>query len=232
MSNVRSSPAQSSHKSSVWRSPPRQRPLVEDGLSRLRRILTQDPPHTILLTVPSIDWWQWVERTTWLVTMAGVVVAILTLWLIWKEQRRIGNELSRRPRIRLGFVIPDRVLHPRNFAVRRILFRRAEGDAQHRVGFGLANEGERTAFGLIHELVFPASVESVESWDGRGYDDASGFHHLLWGPDDLHPRSGMTHYAYVMVRPNIARVPVKSIATFQDSPKIENEIEIVLQRLN
>ncbi len=188
-------------------------------------------PNTILSGVLLTDFWQWVERATWIVTMIGVVAAIFTLLLLLNEQRRIATELSRRPRIRLGLVIPGSALHPRNFGSTRTIFRGDLRDQPHRVGFGLANEGERTAFGLIHELVFPASVQAIESWDGRGYDDASGSHHLQWGPEDLHPRSGMTHYAYLMVNERIARIPVRTIATFQDSPKIEVEIEIVLERI-
>jgi hypothetical protein len=177
------------------------------------------------------DVWQWIERTTWLVTIAGVVVAIGTLWLLLQEQRRIGRELGRRPRIKLGIVVPGRALVPKNLEMTYTILQGRLGDPRHQIGFGLANEGERTAFGLYHELIFPASVAEAISIDGRGFADGSGLIHLLWGPDDLHPRSGLTHYAFLVVRPNIARIAIQAIATYQDSPRVEAELEIVLQRI-
>lgn len=177
------------------------------------------------------DMWQWIERAAWLVTIGGVVVAIGTLWLLLQEQRRIGRELGRRSRIGLGIVVPGRALVPRNLALTHTILQGSFGDPRHQVGFGLANEGERTAFGLYHELIFPASVAEAISMDGRGFADGSGLVHLLWGPDDLHPRSGLTHYAFLVLRPNIARITVQAIATYQDSPRVEVELEIVLQRI-
>ncbi len=178
------------------------------------------------------DAWLWVERITWIVTIAGVVATVSTLVLLLFQQRRVAEELSRRPRIRLGFVIPNRTLDPKNFAERRVIYRRALVDGPHRIGFGIANEGERTAFGLIHELIFPASVEAIQSWDGRGYDDSAGSHHLQWGPDDLHPRSGVTHYAYLTIEPKIQQIQVTTIATFRDAPRVEAKIELALERIS
>jgi hypothetical protein len=177
------------------------------------------------------DPWQWVERATWIVTIAGVVVAIGTLWLLLQEQRRIGRELGRRPRIKIGLVVAGRPLVPKNLEVTHRILQTRLGDPRHQIGFGLANEGERTAFSLYHELIFPASVAEAFSMDGRGFADGSGLFHLLWGPDDLHPRSGLTHYAFLVVGPNIARIAVQAIATYQDSPRVEAELEIVLERI-
>jgi hypothetical protein len=173
--------------------------------------------------------WQWIERTSWLVTIAGVFVLLGTLWLLLQEQRRIATEISRRPRIKLGLVIPGHP--PENMEPSQTFLHQASTEPQLEIRFGVLNEGERTAVGLLHELIFPASVAEASSPDGRGFADGSGLVHLSWNSEDLHPRSGITHYAFVVLRPNIARVVVRATATFHDSAKVETEIEVVLQRV-
>jgi len=173
--------------------------------------------------------WQWIERTSWLVTIAGVFVLLGTLWLLLQEQRRIATEISRHPRIKLGLVIPGRP--PENLELSQTFLQRAATEARLEIRFGVVNEGERTAVGLLHELIFPASVAEASSPDGRGFADGSGLVHLSWNSEDLHPRSGITHYAFVVLRPNIARVVVRASATFHDAAKVETEIEVILERV-
>jgi hypothetical protein len=173
--------------------------------------------------------WQWIERIAWLLTIAGLGVAVGTLWLLLQEQRRIATEIGRRPRIKLGLVIPGHP--PENLELSQTFLHAAATEPRLEIRFGVVNEGERTAVGLLHELIFPASVAEASSPDGRGFIDGSGLVHLSWNSDDIHPRSGITHYAFVVLRPNIARIVVQASATFHDSAKVEREIAVILQRV-
>jgi len=179
-----------------------------------------------------VDWtWLWIERASWIVTIVGLFLGLGTLVLLLREQRRIARELGRRPFVKLGLVIPGHKLVPQEFEVSHTFVQGASGQARLQFGFGVANEGDRTAHQLHHELIFPASIAQAWSMDGHSFTDGSGYTHVSWDPVDLHPRSGLTHYAFLSLRPNIWQVSIQASATYQDSPRVASDLDIMLQRI-
>lgn len=145
------------------------------------------------------------------------------------------RELRKKAKIQMGMIMPDVVRRPENLATARTIA------APWPVGswlsnlikipFGIANSGQRSAEDLYHELVFPPAIRFANAAEGEGdvYRDAQGQVHIVWGPDHLHPRSGLTHYVFLHVPQDTTEATVRSKAVFKDSALLETELKLEFQ---
>ena len=162
----------------------------------------------------------WTERASWVVTILALVAGLIQLTLVLRELRRSAK-------ITTGLVVPDGAPRPDNLATNRTIATPwvfgAYSSSEIKVGFGIANSGRRTALDLYHELVFPRAIRDARSVDGDSYRDAVGLVHIVWGPDDLNPRSGLTHYAFVRVPRDTTDCTVTVRVMFRDAKALQTD---------
>lgn len=172
--------------------------------------------------------WQSIERASWVVTILALIIGLFQITLVLRELRK-------KAKIKMGLIVPDKARRPENLtAERTIAAPWSVGSWQSRrikIAFGIANSGKRTAEDLYHELVFPSTIFTVHAAEGEGdaYRDASGQVHIVWGPDNLHPRSGLTHYVFLYVPQEITDASVLSKAVFRDSSLLESNLNLEFQ---
>jgi len=183
----------------------------------------------------AFDPWWWAERLSWIVTIltvAGLGAAIVQLGLVLAEQRRIAAQLTAAPKIKTGFMTPDAIPHPNAIVEQSTVPVPWSSDdwfsAPIVLGFGVANEGTRTAVGLYHEITFRADVDDVKciEQDGQYFSDRVGMHHVVWQPENLHPRGGVTHYVQMRLSKNVTRIDLRSVASYQDSTWTESQVRL------
>lgn len=152
--------------------------------------------------------------------------------LVVPEPRGPSGPSSVGPRISMGFLLPGFPRHPQSFVSQAdvpVLWSAGEFMSEPVVlRFGVANEGDRTATGLSHEVACAGEVSDVV-WDERDADyycDETGLHHVLWNEANLHPREGLTHYVQIRVSKLASRLAVRSRAGYQDSRWVESRIEL------
>jgi len=173
--------------------------------------------------------WQFVEHASWLVVIAAGIVGVIQIGLVLRELRKKAN-------IKVGLIMPDGVRKPENFSAHRTIAAPwpASGARQSdriKIPFGIANSGDRSAVNLYHELVFPAAIYSVTAAEGEGdvSRDGMGQVHIVWGPVDLHPRSGLTHYVFLHVPQDTTDATVESTAVFKDSTVLKTTLKLDFQ---
>lgn len=189
------------------------------------------------MQVTGPEFWTALERASWVITALGVlglVAALVQLGLVYREQRRIATQLTAAPKISMGFMKPG--LTPSDAAIVQshtipVRWSPDESMSEHVVlGFGIANTGDRTAGHLYHEVTFRASVADVfcDPRDGDYYSDDAGIHHVIWHPEELHPKAGVTHYFRLKIDSDVTQLQINSLASFHDSPWVRATITLDL----
>jgi hypothetical protein len=172
--------------------------------------------------------WQFVERASWVVVILAGILGVIQIALVLRELRK-------RAKIKMGLLLPNADRKPENLASERTIAAPwpvgGWQSDQIKIPFGIANNGDRSAEDLYHELVFPSSIYSVSGAEGEGAisRDESGQIHIVWGPDHLHPRSGLTHYVFLNVPEATTDATVASKAVFKDSTLLEIKLKLDFQ---
>jgi hypothetical protein len=163
------------------------------------------------------------------VTIVALIVGLIQVFLVLRELRK-------KAKIKMGLIMPDVVRRPDNLSGQRTIAAPwlATGSWQSeriKIPFGIANSGDRSAENLYHELVFPSTIYSVSAAEGEGdvSRDGLGQIHIVWGPDQLHPRSGLTHYVFLHVPQDTTDASVLSKAVFKDSTLLETTLKLAFQ---
>jgi hypothetical protein len=173
--------------------------------------------------------WQAVEHASWVVTIVALIAGLIQVFLVLRELRK-------RAKIQMGLIMPDAVRKPENLSTQRTIAAPwspmgAWQSEQIKIPFGIANSGDRSAENLYHELIFPSTIFSVGAAEGEGEvsRDGLGQAHIVWGPDQLHPRSGLTHYVFLHVPQDTTDASVVSKAVFKDSTLLETTLKLDFQ---
>ena|SRR5438477_4668863 len=173
--------------------------------------------------------WQFVERASWVVVILAGIFGVFQIALVLRELRK-------KAQIKMGLVVPDADRKPENLATERTIAAPwspmgAWQSDEIKIPFGIANSGDRSAEDLYHELVFPSTIYNVSGAEGEGElsRDGLGQLHLVWGPDHLHPRSGLTHYVFLHVPQDTTGATVVSKAVFKDSTLVETKLKLEFQ---
>ena len=123
-------------------------------------------PHTV--NPPTVDWWQVVERVSWVVvipaSVIGVPLAYIQLVLLRRDQKRIADDLARRPELEVGF-LPVKKEGTRMVPAKTISIKprwRLGHEKSEPVMFHIAccNNGERTARDVLYNI----SVQQGFDW--------------------------------------------------------------------
>jgi hypothetical protein len=172
--------------------------------------------------------WQFVERVSWVVVILAGIFGVIQIYLVLRELRK-------KAKIKMGLLLPNVDRKPESLASERTVatpwpMGGSQSD-QLKIPFGIANSGDKSAEGLYHELVFPSTIYSVSGAEGEGAisRDESGQVHIVWGPDHLHPRSGLTHYVFLNVPEQTTDATVVSKAVFKDSTLLETKLKLDFQ---
>jgi hypothetical protein len=173
--------------------------------------------------------WLAVERASWVVTIVALVAGLVQVFLVLRELRK-------KAQIKMGLIMPDVARRPENFSTQRTVVAPwpASGASESdpiKIPFGIANTGDRTAENLYHELVFPSNVYRIRTAEAEAgmSRDGSGQVHIVWGPDSLHPRSGLTHYVFLTVPQETTDATVESTAVFRDSTVLKTTLKLEFQ---
>jgi len=106
------------------------------------------------------DVWAWVERVSWVATLVGLPFVLIPVYLLWRDQRRLARELTRRPVIEFGFIPDDSVEPPRPLPREMTVSPRwtpgTTVSEQVDVMLAARNVGSRTARELIFNVWVPA----------------------------------------------------------------------------
>jgi hypothetical protein len=147
------------------------------------------------------EFWGWAARLS---SAAGIIggiaggaallVAVVQLRHIERDQQRIANELTRRPRILVGFDEPY-VISGEGSGPRPLGVIRPEWDVSkpYSLETGLAitivNQGEKTARGMVCNFTFPTVVGRVEVRGGSASvsKDLDGDTRVICTPINLNP---------------------------------------------
>lgn len=175
--------------------------------------------------------WKTVEHVSWVVTILTILLVLAGVFQLWLVLR----ELRKKAKIKMGLIVPEKLRRPDTFVPQRTIAAPwtlgAWQSSRIKIPFGIANSGDRSAEDLYHELIFPMDIYSVSAAEGEGqtYRDGSGVH-IVWGPDHLHPRSGLTHYVFLHVPRNTTEATVASRAVFKDSKLLETTLNLAFQQ--
>lgn len=110
-----------------------------------------------------VEWWQVVERASWVIVITasviGVPFAYIQLRLLRKDQKRIADDLARRPRLDVGF-FPTRKVGAQNIPSPTLHIQPSWNRGQElsepvTVQMACCNNGDRTA----HEVVYNMAVQ-------------------------------------------------------------------------
>jgi hypothetical protein len=132
--------------------------------------------------------WQGIERASWVIAITLLPLGLVQLWFVWREQKRIVQELSRKPDLRVGFFTPSGKLEDTVYVV-------TQWDANTKRSLPIElrisshNVGTRSAHDALVTLTFPkdAQILSTECNIPARLDDASGGWRVWDKQPDVHP---------------------------------------------
>jgi hypothetical protein len=118
----------------------------------------------IVLVIIRQDLWKWVERASWVIALVLFPAAIYQLVVLQRDQRRLADELTKHPDVRVGLrtQIPGSL--PRtdpNLTVSAHWQPNSNMSDVVKVPFSAVNMGTLTAHNVLINLVFPKPVQFV-----------------------------------------------------------------------
>ncbi len=106
--------------------------------------------------------WLLVERSSWIVIVLGLPLAVYQLWLLQSDQTRIAKELSRKPLLRTGFdLTKDRKDVVRTMQVSPIWPIGATASQSMSIHITTKNFGTKTAHDVLENLIIPESLAGI-----------------------------------------------------------------------
>jgi len=108
--------------------------------------------------------WVWVERASWVIALILFPAAIYQLVVLQREQRRLADELTKQPDVRVGVRAPEPQAEPVIEAEFKVpMHWQADAPMSDLVTLPLSasNVGKRSAHNVLVNLVFPQQVQLV-----------------------------------------------------------------------
>ncbi len=198
--------------------------------------------------------WVWFERLSWVVALAGFPFLVYQVRVLLKEQRRLADELSRRPVIDFGF-LPDG--HDQQLLDETARSDDHAGRPSHRLRWPWARRGAASLDPV--SPVLPREIQVEPNWPS-GQDVSTPLRVTFaavnvgtrtarnvvfnlsfgsTGPDerkiartsDIHPGVFQTFPIELRVPSGLAELPVQATASMDDTPAQRYSVVIRFKRV-
>lgn len=185
----------------------------------------------LVLLVLRQNLWTWVERASWVIALVLFPAAIYQLVVLQREQRRLADELTKQPDVRIGV----RAKVPLSEPVIELQFKvpvhwQANADMSDVVKLPLsaANVGQRTAYNVLINLVFPKQVQLVPGQFGahqvRDESEYGRWRLMITEVPTL-------HLAVTVDFPIAVRIPVEFVQVFPITASVSSDDRPYIQSL-
>jgi hypothetical protein len=115
------------------------------------------------------DLWVWVDRASWVIALVLFPAAIYQLIVLQRDQRRIADELTKQPDVRVGLRTQEPAELPAiepDFKIAAIWQAGSPLSDVVTIPLSAVNVGSATAYDVLINVLFPTSVQLVQGPPG------------------------------------------------------------------
>lgn len=160
---------------------------AQGGSRRVITILLAMDVWSWLQNLLADSYWHWVERLSWLIAITLLPLGLVQLWFVWREQRRILAELSRKPDLRVGFFSVGGKLLDVAYVV-TLWDANTHRSAPIELKISSHNVGTRSAHDALVSFIFPEGISIISARSGYPVvPDIAGNLRVWDKHPDVHP---------------------------------------------